>query len=245
MVSLYLRGDSLIHRTPAWLKLALLCVCGTSVMLVNSPFILGVALGVVIISLAVARIRLAVVWRISRTILLFVLVIAACQWFFASLIVAVMISLRILFLVAAANLLTLTTEMSDLITTVDTLLSPLRRWGLYPDKVGIAIALTLRFIPVLVEQGAMIREAQSARGVKARFTYLVPLIIRTLRMAEGVGEALEVRGTAGAQSWRDQGPRLGDLTCPTGLANAKSDENQSEQDKPDSHPWHGGKDNSS
>ncbi|MCL2482975.1 MAG: energy-coupling factor transporter transmembrane protein EcfT [Propionibacteriaceae bacterium] len=204
MVSLYLRGDSLVHRAPAWLKLALLCVCGTAAMLVNSPVILGVALAAVSVAYAVARIPASVVWRVSRTIVVFVLVIAGCQWFFTSLSVAVVISLRILFLVAAANLLTLTTEMSSLIATVDTILGPLRRWGLDPDKVGIAIALTLRFIPVLVEQGAMIREAQSARGVKARFTYLVPLIIRTLRMAEGVGEALEVRGTAGAQSWRDQ-----------------------------------------
>jgi biotin transport system permease protein len=87
--------------------------------------------------------------------------------------------------------------MSDLVSTVETILSPLTRLGIRPDRVGIAVSLTLRFIPVLIEQGSRIREAQAARRVKAPLTFLVPLIIRTLRMADGVGEALEVRSSLG------------------------------------------------
>jgi len=194
MLSLYVPGTTLVHRAYAWLKLLFLCVCGTAVMLISSPLIVGCAVVGVALLYVVARIPLRTVWRMTRTLLLFILVIIGFQWYFSSASLAVLVGLRILFLVAAANLLTLTTSMSDLIATVETILTPLSRFGLHPERVGIAIGLTLRFIPSLVEQGALIREAQAARGVRSRFTYLVPLIIRTLRMADGVGEALEVRG---------------------------------------------------
>ena len=194
MLSLYVPGTTLIHRAYAWVKLLILCVCGTAVMLISSPIIVGCGVVMVALLYVAARIPIRIVWRMSRMLLLFILVIIGFQWLFSSASLAILTGLRILFLVAAANLLTLTTSMSDLISTVETLLKPLSRFGLHPERVGLAIGLALRFIPSLVEQSALIREAQSARGVHSRFTYLVPLIIRTLRMADGVGEALEVRG---------------------------------------------------
>jgi len=194
MLSLYIPGTTLIHRAYAWVKLLILCACGTAVMLISSPIIVGCGVLMVALLYAIARIPLRIVWRMSRMLLLFILVIIGFQWWFSSATLAILTGLRILFLVAAANLLTLTTSMSDLISTVETLLKPLSRFGLHPERVGLAIGLALRFIPSLVEQSALIREAHSARGVHSRFTYLVPLIIRTLRMADGVGEALEVRG---------------------------------------------------
>ena len=195
MLSLYVPGTTLVHRAYAWVKLLILAICGTAVMFA-SPIIVGCGVVVVALLYVVARIPMRTVWRMTRTLLLFILVIIGFQWFFSSASQAVLVGVRILFLVGAANLLTLTTSMSDLIATIETLLKPLSRFGLHPERVGLAIGLALRFIPSLVEQGALIREAQAARGVKSHFTYLVPLIIRTLRMADAVGEALEVRGAA-------------------------------------------------
>ncbi|MCL2784696.1 MAG: energy-coupling factor transporter transmembrane protein EcfT [Propionibacteriaceae bacterium] len=196
MLSLFTPGNSLIHRTPAWVKLLMLAILGTTAMLISSAIILGAGLALIALGYITARVPWRLVWRISRMVVLFVGLIAAVQWLFMSAHSGLVVGLRITILVTAANLLTLTTSMTDLISAVETWLKPLMRVGVRPDRVGIAIALTLRFIPVLIEQGRCIREAQAARGVKARFTYLVPLIIRTLRMADGVGEALEVRGVS-------------------------------------------------
>ena len=208
MLSLYWPGTSIIHRTYAWIKVALLCICGTVVMLISSiPILIGAVLAVIILY-AIARIPGHIIWRMTRAILVFLVLIAGFQWLFTSGFMAVVVSLRILFLIATANLLTLTTPMSALITSVESALKPLRRFGIHPERIRIGVGLALRFIPVLVEQGACIREAQAARGVKARFTYLVPLIIRTLRMADGVGEALEVRMTLLPDDWTP--PQAGD-----------------------------------
>ncbi len=194
MLSLYLPGTSVLHRAPVWLKLLTMALIGLAVMVAPSPVFAAVVLGCVLGSYAVAAVPLATLWRLTRMVLLLVVVIVACQWFFSSWQLAVLVGLRLLCLVTAANLLTLTTRTSDLIAAVETLLAPLARFGLRPERVGIAVALTMRFIPVLSEQGRRVREAQAARGVTARTTFVVPLIISTLRMADGVGEALEARG---------------------------------------------------
>jgi biotin transport system permease protein len=130
----------------------------------------------------------------TRGVLIFALLVSGLQWIFASAVLAVLVGLRILVLVCAANLLTCTTTTTDLVSVVEKVASPLARFGVNPERIGIAVSLTLRFIPVLAEQGAKIREAQAARGVHSRTAYLVPLLVRTLRMADSVGEALEVRG---------------------------------------------------
>jgi len=194
MINPYCPGNTWIHRTPAWIKLAVLAVGGTAVAFVTSPVALGGALLLLAAAYAVARPPLTQLWRLVRLTGLLVVVIAACQWFFTTPAQALVVAARIVILLGAANLLTWTTTARDLIAAVETILAPLARLGLRPEQAGIAIFLALRFIPLLAEEGRRIREAQAARGVRTSFTYLVPLVIRVLRMADGVGEALEVRG---------------------------------------------------
>ena len=52
-----------------------------------------------------------------------------------------------------------------------------------------------RFIPLLFDQFAEIREAQRARGLDRNiFALLMPLMIKTLKMADNLTEAIEARG---------------------------------------------------
>lgn len=194
MLSLYLPGDSLLHRMPAWAKLLALCIGGTLAVFVSSPTILAIALACVVVLYALARVPVRTAWRMTRSLLAFVVLVVALQWAFTGPTMAALVGLRILLLVLGANLLTLTTSTTELIDTIERALGPLRRFGVRPERVGLAISLTLRFIPVISEQAARVREAQAARGVRAPLTFLVPLAIKTIRMADGVGEALEVRG---------------------------------------------------
>lgn len=196
MLSLYLPGVSGIHRLPAGLKLAAVAALGTTVMLIPVWPVLAAILLVITSLYAVAHIPARHIARLARNVAMLALVIIALQWWLATATAGVTLSLRLASLIFAANLMTLTTPLSSLIATVETLVKPLSRLGVRPDRIGIAVGLTLNFIPLLSEQGARIREAQSARGVRAPFTFLVPLIISTVRLADGVGEALEVR-TAG------------------------------------------------
>jgi biotin transport system permease protein len=110
---------------------------------------------------------------------------------------------RLLALVLAAAVVTATTRVTALVAVVEWLAAPLRVFGVRPARIGLVIAMTLRFIPLVADQAARIREAQAARGAEGlRLTLAVPLLIQVLRLATTVGEALDARGADDAPARR-------------------------------------------
>ena len=72
---------------------------------------------------------------------------------------------------------------------------PLRRVGVEPERVGLLLALGIRSVPVVVGLAQEVREAQLARGLATSPTaFAVPLVVRSLRHADRLGEALVARG---------------------------------------------------
>jgi biotin transport system permease protein len=107
----------------------------------------------------------------------------------------VIIVLRFVILIALAALVTLTTRVSDMVDALERGLRPLRIVGINPDKTSLMISLAIRFVPVLMEQVRSIQEAQRARGLeRSVIGVAVPLIVKTLRMANSLTEAIEARG---------------------------------------------------
>jgi biotin transport system permease protein len=103
--------------------------------------------------------------------------------------------IRLLTLVLAAAVVTATTRVTALVAVVEWLTSSLRVFGVRPARIGLVIAMTLRFIPLVAERATRIREAQAARGAdRVRLGMVVPLLVQVLRMATTVGEALDARG---------------------------------------------------
>jgi biotin transport system permease protein len=90
---------------------------------------------------------------------------------------------------------TLTTRTTDLVDTVVRAVRPLRRVGVEPERVGLLLALAIRSVPVVAAIAGEVRDAQRARGLSTDpRAYAVPLIIRSLRHADALGEALVARG---------------------------------------------------
>jgi biotin transport system permease protein len=68
--------------------------------------------------------------------------------------------------------------------------------------------MALRFIPLVAERAARIREAQAARGGSRRLTILVvPLLVQVLQMAHTTAEALDARGADDDAPPRTRGRR--------------------------------------
>ena len=98
-------------------------------------------------------------------------------------------------LVAAAALLTLTTRVSALIDTFTRMMRPLRPLGVDPARVGLLAALTVRTVPVIAGIRDEVVQARRARGLeRSPRALLVPLVVRTVRHADHLGEALVARG---------------------------------------------------
>ncbi|WP_405484304.1 energy-coupling factor transporter transmembrane component T family protein [Nocardia sp. NBC_00511] len=194
MLSLYHDARTPVHAAPAGAKLVVLAVAGTGLFFVHSMAWLGVAFAAVLALYAVARVPWRTTGRQVLGLLPVLMLIMFAQLIFTGWVSAVLVGERLLTLVLLANLVTLTTRTSAMIATIETALGPLRPLGVRPERVGLLVAMTIRFIPVIREQAEMVRAAQKARGIERSTVFLVPLLIRTLRMADGVGEALDARG---------------------------------------------------
>ena len=199
-VALYVPVASPVHRLPAGVKL--LCLAALAVLLFARPTltVAGAALaGTLVVGLGVARLPAAVLARQAwalRWFLLALLVVHALTTDVAS---GAHTVLRLLTLVLAAAVVTATTRVTEMVAVVEWLCAPLRLVGGRPQRVGLLIAMALRFIPVLIERADRIRAAQAARGgaprgVRALRTTVAPLLVQLLQMAHDVSEALDARG---------------------------------------------------
>lgn len=194
MIGIFHPGTSLVHRMPALAKLALLAVVVTAVTLLYSPAALGVASALVVGLFVLARIPARLAWQQITPILWVLAFTVPVQWIFAGWEAAATMGVRLVLAVALAAVYTLTTPVSATLDAMQVLLRPFRRW-VDPDRVGLALALAIRCVPLLADLVREVLEARKARGAEGSPTaFAVPVIVRALRTADHLGEALMARG---------------------------------------------------
>ena len=194
MTGLYVPGTSLVHRAPAGWKLLALAVLVTVVGLVRTPLVVGVGTVVVLAAYVLSGLLHLLPAQVAP-LRWFVLLLVPVQWWMGGWRAVVVVLGTMLVAVAAAGLVTLTTRVSDVLDVVQRVLAPLRRVGVDPERVGLVLALTLRAIPVVHQTYAEARDARRARGLeRSTRALVVPLVVRTVRHADRVGEALAARG---------------------------------------------------
>lgn len=194
MLSMYHQGSSVLHRMPARAKLALLAAAGTALFFVDSAPVLAAVAVAVLGGYALAGVPAGRIGRLLLGLAPVALALFIAQWWLREWQSALVVTARLVALILLADLVSRTTRSNDIVAVVEWLLSPLRRVGVRPERVGLAVALTIRFVPVIREQSEAVLAAHRARGVHRSLSFLVPILIRTLRMADGLGEAMEARG---------------------------------------------------
>ncbi|WP_029005103.1 energy-coupling factor transporter transmembrane component T [Azorhizobium doebereinerae] len=200
MMSSYLPGHSPLHRLPAGAKL--LALAGLSLLLLpaDSALLLAGALLAVLLAYAAlgrrALARLALLRPLGPVLLLMVLLQAwAGDWSRAAVGAGFAVALRILLMVLLADLVTLSTPMQDMMDALERVLRPFERFGVAPRKLALAVALVVRFVPVLLSAWRAREEAWRARSTRRPALALVPgFLAQTLRLADHVADALDARG---------------------------------------------------
>jgi biotin transport system permease protein len=198
MLSLYVPGTNPVHRAPAGLKLAALAVLGVALFATARLDLVAAALGLV---LAAGLLGARLPWRVLtsqvRPVWIWLVALFGFHLLVTDPVVGAVAVLRLLTLVLAAAVITATTRVTALVAVIEWLTSPLRVFGVRPARIGLVIAMTLRFIPLVADRAARIREAQAARGAeRVGLGMVVPLLVQVLRMATTVGEALDARGAS-------------------------------------------------
>ncbi|MEO1091939.1 MAG: energy-coupling factor transporter transmembrane protein EcfT [Pseudomonadota bacterium] len=193
LTSLYVFGDSPLHRArPATKIIALVILCTglfivegwPSVAIAGAIVLVGFAAAGLDLRHAVASLRPAF-WILAA---IFVVQLLSTDAVFAGFVVA-----RFVVLILAAALVTLTTKTSEFIDGIRSLLKHAPGW-IPKDQIALAISLCLRFIPLVRSVLGEVREAQRARGLDRNLTaLLVPLVVRMLKTADEMSQAIYAR----------------------------------------------------
>lgn len=192
----YRPGTTVLHRSPAGLKLLGLGGAITLMtVVVDTPLRLAVATAAVAVAVLVSGIGIRVLAAQLRPVLWVVVFIFAFQLLFTDWRRAVVVCGILLLSVALAAVVTATTRTTEMLGAITGALRPLGRFGFPVDQVALALALTIRAIPLMIETVAQVEEARRARGLRFSPRVVVaPVVVAALRTADGFAEALVARG---------------------------------------------------
>lgn len=195
-LGLFHPGCSLVHRLPAGVKLAALVMLGAASVLIGRQWWTVLIAGVVVLACyGIAGFWPLLAWKQLRPMLWILLFTAAMNWWNAGWRQAIAVPGMIAVLVIAAALVTLTTQTTALINVIVRLLEPLGPFGVNAHRVGMIILIGIRCVPVVAGIAREVREAQIARRATGSIqAFAVPLLVRALRDADALGEALVARG---------------------------------------------------
>ena len=115
------------------------------------------------------------------------------------------ISLRLIFIVMIATIMTLSTSTIDLTDAFEKLFVPLKVIKVPVHQLSMMMSIALRFIPTLMDELEKIILAQKSRGseissgglitrIRAFIPIMIPLFISAFQRAEELAIAMEVRG---------------------------------------------------
>jgi energy-coupling factor transport system permease protein len=118
-------------------------------------------------------------------------------------------SLRIAVLLIFANGLTLTASPMELTDALERFLKPLKRFRVPAHEIALMISISIRFIPLLIDEADRIRKAQMSRGgrtggslrsrIRGVFPVVIPLFVSSFRKAGDLAYAMDARCYQGGE----------------------------------------------
>lgn len=184
-----------LRRVPAGVKLAGLALLSVLLLPVGDCRILAGALAMIAMVYAgFGRVGMARL-KLLRPLLPLLVVVGGVQVASAGWNAGAVVTMRLLAMLLLADLVSMTTTMSALMEALAPVFRLLRPLGVNPRKMALAVALVLRFVPVLMTRWRAREEAWKARTHRRIPPQLVAAFVADiLQLADRVAEALEARG---------------------------------------------------
>ncbi len=220
----YIAGDSPIHKMDARIKI--LCALAFIILLflVKGPIEYAVISLFIIVVIALSKVSFKFIAKglkpmlfvLVFTVLINVLMTGGESIFTLDLklftlnitkegiIMGVYMLLRLIYLIIATSILTLTTSPLMLTDGIEKLLNPFRVIKVPAHEIAMMMSIAIRFIPTIAEETDKIKKAQTARGAdfesgsiirrtKAMIPLLVPLFVSSFRRADELAVAMDSR----------------------------------------------------
>lgn len=202
----YYSISSVLHSLDPRTKIVFLTFYLVSVFFANSLATCIFTATVLAVLIVLSKVPLKFMFRGLRTIAVIVLVADLINILTVEqgLVKSAIITLRMVEIVLASNLLTLTTKPKDIADATEMLLSPLKKIKVPVHDFATIIAIAVRFIPILTTEAQTIAEAQKARGadfesknlfkrVKTFSSVLIPLFALSFKKADELADAMDSR----------------------------------------------------
>jgi energy-coupling factor transport system permease protein len=216
----YYNTDSLIHRLDARTKLVMtllyaitLFLCNNLWMFITATVFLAVYVGMSHVPFTYILKGLKVVWIFIIFTALFSLFNGDGKILFSiwklsittgSLKTTGIITFRLFYLIIGSSIMTYTTMPLSLTAGLEKLLGFLKVFHVPVAEMAMMMSITLRFIPVLMEELDKIMKAQLSRGadfesgnifrrVKSYVPVLIPLFVSAIRRASELAMAMDAR----------------------------------------------------
>lgn len=223
----YYPGDSLIHRLDPRIKILATVVYIVSLFIADGFIGLAIAALAIFICVKISKVPLKFILRglkpifiiLSFTFIINMFMIKGeplVTLFFGLTITkeglyrAVFMAIRLVLLIISSSLLTFSTKPINLTDGIESILKPLKVFGVPAHELAMMMSIALRFIPTLLEETDKIMKAQQARGAdfesgnifhraKSLIPILVPLFISAFRIAQELAMAMEARCYRGGE----------------------------------------------
>lgn len=216
----YFPGKSVLHRLDPRMKILL--TVGYIVMLFTVSNTLGLCVGILflIFAYAISGIPPRMITKSLKPVIPIIIFTTVLNMFFVKgdplfdwwifhisrqgLLTAVVMTIRIICLIAGTSLLTYTTSPITLTDGLERLMKPLKKVHFPVHELSMMMTIALRFIPTLIEETDKIMSAQKARGAdlesggimqraRALVPILIPLFVSAFRRADELALAMECR----------------------------------------------------
>ena len=217
----YYPGKSVVHKLDPRIKIILTVLYIVMLFCASNPIGLAVGITFMLLSYALSRLPFGMMLKTMKPVLPIIIFTSILNIFFLTegkvlfnysfititdkgLIMAVVMSVRILCLISGTALLTYTTSPITLTDGIERLLKPLAKIKFPAHEIAMMMTIALRFIPTLVEETDKIMNAQKARGadlgsgkfidkIKSFIPILIPLFVSSFRRADELALAMECR----------------------------------------------------
>lgn len=216
----YFPGKSVLHRLDPRMKILL--TVGYIIMLFSVSNPLGLCVGILFLAFAyaISGIPPRMITKSLKPVIPIIIFTTVLNMFFVKgdplfdwwifhisrqgLLTAVVMTIRIICLIAGTSLLTYTTSPITLTDGLERLMKPLKKVHFPVHELSMMMTIALRFIPTLIEETDKIMNAQKARGAdlesggimqraKALVPILIPLFVSAFRRADELALAMECR----------------------------------------------------
>lgn len=194
MLTLIYPSESWLHRVPAGPKLAALPLLSVALLAFDSVAVsAGAGLAVAALALSCGRGFALRALASLRPVAIFVVLVLAWGWIDGTPENGLRIALRLLTLVGAALLVTMSTRFDAMMEAVA---RPLRRLKIVDAaRLAFVAMLVLRFVPAMIARLGALQDSWRARSSRrAGWRLVMPFMIGALDDADHVTDAIRARG---------------------------------------------------